>query len=54
VEYIKITASKKDIPLLRGYKNQGLKEIEAKTGATVVKVESDEILPQGRIIIEGI
>ncbi len=53
-KHISILASKRDIPLLRGYKNQGLKEIEAKTGAKVVSVESDDAIPHGRVRIEKI
>jgi len=51
---IKILAPKRDIPLVRGYKNQGLKEIETKTGAKVVKVELDDSIPSGRVRIKRI
>ena len=54
VTNIRILAPKRDIPLLRGYRNQGLKEIEAKTGAAVVSVQFDDALPQGHIRVEGV
>jgi histone acetyltransferase (RNA polymerase elongator complex component) len=42
----------KQISLLRGYKNQGLKAIEDKTGAKVVAVRPDDSLSHGIIRIE--
>jgi len=51
---IKIIVPKREIPLLRGYKNQGIKWIEARTGTKVVKVESDDSIPPGRVRIEKI
>jgi histone acetyltransferase (RNA polymerase elongator complex component) len=52
--HIKILIPKRDVPLLRGYKNQGLKGIEAKTGAKVVKVELDDSIPSGKVRIKKI
>lgn len=49
---IRIIAPKRDIPLLRGYKNQGLKAIEAKIGAMVAGVEIDDDIAQGRVKVE--
>jgi len=54
VTNIRILAPKRDIPLLRGYRNRGLKEIEAKTGAAVVSVQFDDSLPHGHIRVEGV
>ncbi len=51
---IKIYAPKREIPLLRGYKNQGLARIEARTGARVTCVEIDDSIPSGRVKIEKI
>ena len=51
---IRIIVPKREIPLLRGYKNQGIKWIEARTGTKVVKVESDDSIPPGRVRIEKI
>jgi len=50
--YIRIIVPKRDIPLLRGYKNQGLKAIEAKTGAMVAGIEADDTIAQGRVKVE--
>lgn len=51
---IRITVPKRDIPMVRGYKNQGIKWIETRTGAKIVKVESDDSIPPGRVRIEKI
>ncbi len=49
VSQMSIRVPKKDIPLIRGYKNQGLEWIEKKTGARVIKVESDDDIPPGKV-----
>lgn len=49
---IKIRAPKREIPLLRGYKNLGLEWIERKTGAKVSGIEIDDSIPLGRVRIE--
>jgi len=49
---IKIRAPKREIPLLRGYKNMGLEWLERKTGARVSGIEIDDSIPPGRVIIE--
>ncbi len=46
---IRLTAAKRDIPLLRGYQNQGLEMIRNKTGATKISVQMDESLPRENI-----
>ena len=51
---IKIRAPMREIPLVRGYKNQGIKGIERKTGAKVIRVESDNSIPPGNVRIEKI
>jgi histone acetyltransferase (RNA polymerase elongator complex component) len=51
---IKIRVRNKEIPLIRGYKNQGLQLLKRKTGAKVIKVEPDESIPPGRIRVESI
>ena len=43
-----------EIPLIRGYRNQGLCFIEKKTGATVTQVIPDETIPAGQIAVETI
>ncbi len=52
-DYIKLTVSTREIPLIRGYRNQGIKEIEIRTGAKIVKVEGDDSISDGRIKITG-
>jgi histone acetyltransferase (RNA polymerase elongator complex component) len=52
VSQIKIFAPKQEIPLLRGYKNQGVEWIEEKTGAKVVRIEGDDSLSPGRITVQ--
>lgn len=49
---IKLYAPKREISLVRGYKNHGLQEIELKTGARVMGVVPDDTVPVGRIRFE--
>jgi histone acetyltransferase (RNA polymerase elongator complex component) len=51
---IKIRVPTREIPLVRGYKNQGLTWIESMTGAKVIGVESDDSIPPGRVRIQKI
>lgn len=46
---IRIRALGQEIPLIRGFRNQGLCEIERVTGATVIGVVPDESVEKGRI-----
>ena len=41
-----------EIPLVRGYKNRGLRLIEAKTGARVVDTIGDDAVPSGQVRVE--
>jgi histone acetyltransferase (RNA polymerase elongator complex component) len=41
-----------EIPLVRGYKNRGLRLIEEKTGAKVTGVMPDEAVPSGRVRVD--
>jgi histone acetyltransferase (RNA polymerase elongator complex component) len=52
VSQIGIRAPLREIPLVRGYKNQGLRLIEEKTGARIIYVKHDDSLPHGRIGID--
>lgn len=54
ISRIKIRVPKKEVPLVRGYKNQGLQLLKRKTGAKVIKVEPDESIPPGQIRVERI
>ena len=49
---IRVFASEKEIPLIRGYKNRGIRIIEEKTGAKVLGITVDDNLPRGRVRIE--
>jgi len=49
---IRIFAPERDIPLIRGYKNRGIRMIEEKTGAEVLRITVDDNLPGGRVRIE--
>ena len=54
VHHITIKVPGRDIPLIRGYRNQGLEKIKDRTGATVVKVKADDSMPEGQIKVERI
>ena len=49
---IRIFVSRREIPLIRGYKNQGLQLLKAKTGASVIQVKTDDSIPRGRVRVE--
>jgi hypothetical protein len=49
---IRIRAPGREIPLVRGYRNQGLEVIAQKTGARVVAVEPDDDIATGRLKVE--
>lgn len=42
-----------DFPLLKGHRNDGLRSIETRTGARVLKISQDSSLPSGKILVEG-
>ena len=49
---IRIFAPEREISLIRGYKNRGIRIIEEKTGAEVLGITVDDTLPGGRVRIE--
>ncbi|MBC8176420.1 MAG: radical SAM protein [Deltaproteobacteria bacterium] len=53
-EEIRIFAPAREISLIRGYKNRGIRIIEEKTGAKVLGITVDDNLPGGRVRIEKI
>ncbi len=53
-EGIRIFAPAREISLIRGYKNRGIRIIEEKTGAKVLGITVDDNLPGGRVRIEKI
>jgi len=48
-EQIGVYSPMREIPLVRGYKNQGVQKIEKITGARVMGVFPDETVPGGRV-----
>jgi histone acetyltransferase (RNA polymerase elongator complex component) len=42
----------RELPLVRGYKNRGLRSIEEKTGAKVTKVIGDDTVPPGQVVVD--
>ncbi|MDZ7697026.1 MAG: radical SAM protein [Deltaproteobacteria bacterium] len=51
---IRLFVPNRDIPLVRGYKNRGIRLIERKTGADVLGVIADDRIPRGQIRVEVI
>jgi histone acetyltransferase (RNA polymerase elongator complex component) len=49
---IRLRAPSREIPLVRGYKNRGLRLIEEKTGAKVTGVTPDEGVPAGQVMVD--
>jgi len=54
VREINIYAPMREIPLVRGYKNQGTLKIEHITGARVMGVLPDDTVPSGKVRLEMI
>lgn len=50
---IRLRVPSREIPLVRGYKNQGLSFIEERTGARIMAVTSDPSIPCGQVAVEG-
>lgn len=51
---INISVPEREVPLVRGYRNQGLELIEKKTKARVIKVEPDDSVPPGTIRVKKV
>lgn len=49
-----LRAPEREISIIRGYKNQGLEDIEGKTGAKVVYIKPDDSVPLGRVAVDKI
>jgi histone acetyltransferase (RNA polymerase elongator complex component) len=49
---IGIRAPRREIPLIRGYKNQGFHFIEKRTGARVVYIKPDDSVQDGKIEVD--
>jgi len=51
---IAIRLPPRDVPLLRGHRNHGIQWIKSLTGATIVRVEPDDSLAPGKLLVEKI
>ena len=51
-ERMRLRVPPREIPLVRGYKNRGLRLIQEKTGAEVIDVMPDEAVPSGQIRVD--
>jgi len=51
---IGIRAPMKEIPLVRGYKNEGVRLLEDKSGARIIYIKHDDSIPPGRIEVDGL
>ncbi len=49
---LRLRVPSREIPLVRGYKNRGLRLIEEKTGAKVARVIPDEAVPSGQVRVD--
>ena len=49
---ITLRVPRREIPLVRGYKNTGLRVIEEKTGASIMEILADEALAPGEIEVD--
>jgi hypothetical protein len=49
---ISVRVPAKDIALLRGYRNEGVRRIEEKTKARIDEIVPDDSLPTGRIAVD--
>jgi histone acetyltransferase (RNA polymerase elongator complex component) len=49
-----VEAPQREIPLVRGFRNQGLRWIEKRIGAKVVRVEPDDSVPPGRVRVREV
>jgi histone acetyltransferase (RNA polymerase elongator complex component) len=52
VQQVGLRVPNREIPLVRGYKNQGLDIIEKKTGVKVLYVKGDASVPSGQVEID--
>jgi histone acetyltransferase (RNA polymerase elongator complex component) len=51
-EQIEIRVSRRELPLVRGFRNAGVRMIEEKTGARITKICPDDSLASGEIVVE--
>lgn len=51
-ERIALRVPRRELPLIRGYRNEGVRRIEDRTGAKVTEIRPDDSLPRGEIRVE--
>ncbi|MBW2609352.1 MAG: radical SAM protein [Deltaproteobacteria bacterium] len=51
---IGLRAPSREVSVIRGYKNRGLRLIEAKTGAKIVHIKPDDSVPSGQVRVDVI
>jgi histone acetyltransferase (RNA polymerase elongator complex component) len=51
-ERLRLHLPPRELPLIRGYRNEGVKRIQVKTGARVIEIRPDPSLPGGTIKVE--
>ncbi len=51
---ILLLAPREEIPLIRGHKNAGIRQIEAITGAVVKDIMPDDSIPPGGVSVQGL
>lgn len=49
---IRLRVPRRELSLIRGYKNEGVRMIEDETGAEVIEIRPDDSLPSGKIKVE--
>jgi len=54
VAEIRLRVPHRELPLVRGYKNRGLRSIEQKTGARVIDVIGDNTVPAGQVVVDSL
>ncbi|MBN1625617.1 MAG: radical SAM protein [Deltaproteobacteria bacterium] len=50
--FIGIRAPSREIPLVRGHRNNGVRILEEKSGAKIVSIKPDDTIPPGRIEVD--
>jgi hypothetical protein len=51
---LRIVVHPRDVPLVRGYRNQGLREVEHKTGVGSLEIVQDQSRSPGEPLVEAV
>jgi len=51
-ERVSLRVSRRELPLIRGFRNAGVRMIEEKTGARVKEIRPDDFLSSGQVVVE--